>query len=148
MFSFLHKHTETHIDESAVVGAIRYAESHSRAEIRVHLAEKTDKDGALETAKRVFSKLGMHRTELRNGVLIYVCLREKKFAILGDIGIHQFVSDNFWETVKSEMQELLKQNKHTEAICHGVRRAGEKLHLHFPAGNNNPNELSNEISRD
>ena len=147
MFSFLRKQTEPAIDESAVLGAIRHAESLSRAEIRVHLAEKTDKDGALETAKRVFAKLGMHRTELQNGVLIFVCFSEKKFAILGDIGIHHYVSDNFWETVKSEMQELLKQNKYTEAICHGVRRAGEKLQLHFPAGNNNPNELSNEISR-
>jgi uncharacterized membrane protein len=148
VFSFLSKQIEPAIDESAVLGAIRQAESLSRAEIRVHIAQETNKDGTLETAKRVFAKLGMHRTELRNGVLIFVCFREKKFAILGDIGIHQYVSDDFWETVKSEMQEFLKQGRHTDAICHGVQRAGEKLHLHFPAGDNNPNELSNEISRD
>jgi uncharacterized membrane protein len=148
VFSFLRKHAEPAIDESAVVSAIRHAESLSRAELRVHLAEKIEKDGVLETAKRIFTKLGMNRTELRNGILIFVCFREKKFAILGDIGIHQFVSDAFWETVKSEMQDLLKQGRHTEAICHGIQRAGEKLQLHFPAGNHNPNELSNEISRD
>lgn len=148
MFPFFRKHSEPAIDESAVIGAIRHAESLSRAEIRVHIAEKTQNKNVLESAKRVFTKLGMHHTELRNGVLIFVCFREKKFAILGDIGIHQFVSDAFWENVKTEMQALLKQGKHTEAICHGLNRAGEKLQLHFPAGNHNPNELSNEISRD
>lgn len=148
MFSFFRKHAEPAIDEQAVLNAIRHAESLSRAEIRVHLAANTNTNNALEAAKHVFAKLGMHRTELRNGVLIFVCFREKKFAIMGDIGIHQYVTDVFWETVKAEMQELLKQEKYTEAICHGIQRAGEKLQLHFPAGNDNPDELSNEISRD
>lgn len=148
MFSLFRKNSGIAIDEAAVVNAIRQAESLSRAEIRVHIAKNTGKEGALEVAKQVFTKLGMHQTELRNGVLILVCFREKKFAILGDIGIHQYVTEAFWETVKSEMQELLKQGRYTDAICHGIQRAGEKLQIHFPAGNHNPNELSNEISRD
>lgn len=148
MFSLFRKNSGIALDEAAVVNAIRQAESLSRAEIRVHIAKNTGKEGALAVAKQVFTKLGMHQTELRNGVLILVCFREKKFAILGDIGIHQYVTEAFWETVKSEMQELLKQGRYTDAICHGIQRAGEKLQLHFPAGNHNPNELSNEISRD
>jgi len=148
VFSLFLKHGEPAIDEQAVLTAIRHAESLSRAEIRVHLAAKMKNNNAFEEARHVFAKLGMHRTELRNGVLILVCFREKKFAILGDIGIHQYVTDVFWETVKAEMQELLKQEKYTEAICHGIQRAGEKLQLHFPAGNHNPDELRNEISRD
>jgi uncharacterized membrane protein len=147
VFSFFRKRAVSNLDEKAIVDAIRGAESLSRAEIRVHLADKTGKIGALESAKKIFEKLGMHRTEMRNGVLIFVCLKERKFAIIGDVGIHQFVSDTFWDDIKTEMQELMRQGKHTEAICHGINRAGEKLQLHFPAGNQNPNELSNEISR-
>lgn len=146
MFQFLKK--EIKLDEIAIVEAIRVAESQSRAEIRVHIAQSIGSEGTLDSAKNTFARLGMHRTELRNGVLIFVCPKEKKFAILGDIGIHQFVNDAFWETVKTEMQELLKLGHMTEALCHGVRRAGEKLQQYFPAGDYNPNELNNEISRD
>ncbi len=146
MFSFFQKTIS--IDEAAILEAIRSAESKSRAEIRVHLARKTGKAGTLSAAEATFNQLGMHRTELRNGVLIYVCLSERKFAILGDIGIHQHVSSAFWEVIKTEMQDLMKTGKLTEAICHGINRAGEKLQQYFPAGDHNPNELSNEISRD
>jgi len=146
VFSFLQK--TIRIDEAAILEAIRSAESQSRAEIRVHLARKTGKTGTLAAAETTFNQLGMHRTELRNGVLIFVCPSERKFAILGDIGIHQYVSNAFWELVKSEMQDLMKTGKFTEAICHGINLAGEKLQQHFPAGDHNPNELSNEISRD
>jgi uncharacterized membrane protein len=135
------------LDEAAILEAIRSAESRSRAEIRVHVARKIGITGTLAAAQATFNELGMHRTELRNGVLIFVCPGEKKFAILGDTGIHQHVSDAFWELVKSEMQDLMKTGKISEAICHGIYRAGEQLQQYFPAGDHNPNELSNEISR-
>ena len=148
MFSFLHKHTETHIDESAVVGAIRYAESHSRAEIRVHLAEKTDKDGALETAKRVFSKLGMHRTAERNGILFYLALESHKFAVLGDAGIHTKVGQGFWDGIRDAMIPELKAGRWVEALEYGVAEAGRALAEHFPhQGARDRDELSNEVSR-
>ena len=89
----------------------------------------------------------MHRTELRNGVLIYIALADKQFAIVGDSGIHQCVSNAFWEEVKEEMSKLFLATTPEEAICHGINRAGEKLRHYFPASNSNPNELSDEISR-
>jgi uncharacterized membrane protein len=135
-------------DEQQIVRGIQAAEKNTRAEIRVHIARRLKAFSALEEAQGIFNSLGMHQTELRNGVLLYVCLREKKFAIVGDIGIHSHVSETFWNEVRDEMQLLFAEEKVASAICHGIGRAGEKLKQYFPAdGNHNPNELSDEISR-
>lgn len=133
--------------ELQIVRAIREAEQGTSAEIRVHLGRRLRGRSTLKTAQAVFKKLGMHRTELRNGVLIFVSLHDRAFAILGDNAIHQCVTDAFWEEVKSEMQAFFEQEQPSEAICHGIRRAGEKLKHYFPATGVNPNELSDEISR-
>lgn len=134
-------------DELKIVREIKNAEYGTSAEIRVHLAKRLFGKSVLKAAQHTFKKLGMHQTELRNGVLIYVSLKDRVFAIIGDNAIHQCVTEVFWDEVRDEMNALFVENKPGEAICHGVKRAGEKLKHYFPASTINPNELSDEISR-
>lgn len=77
-----------------IANAIRVAELNTSGEIRIHI-EKFCKGDVLDQAAYVFEKLEMHKTELRNGVLFYLAIEDHKFAILGDAGINQKVSDNF-----------------------------------------------------
>ncbi len=147
MFGWFRKPQLPADEELEIVRCIRTAESESRAEIRVHLAKPLKGRDILESALVVFRKTGMHKTELRNGVLIYVSIEDKQFAIIGDSGIHECVTEAFWQEVRDEMAVYFKQNNPSAAICHGIKRAGEKLKTYFPAGHSNPNELSDEISR-
>ncbi|MBS3913547.1 MAG: TPM domain-containing protein [Bacteroidetes bacterium] len=147
MFGFFRKPQLPRDVEQKIIQQIREAESGTSAEIRVHLNGPLKGKTPLEMAQLTFKKQGMHLTELRNGVLIFVSLKDRQFAIVGDSGIHQCVTDAFWNEVKSEMEQLFRNQGPGEAICHGVKRAGEKLKQYFPAGNVNPNELSDEISR-
>ena len=146
LFNLFRKTAFYGFDEPKIVQAIRIAESTTRAEIRVHIAKKSKGAETLQLAIAVFHKLGMNNTKEKNGVLIFVIPAERKFAIIGDSGIHEFVQDTFWETVKDEMRKLFLAEDLTGAIVHGIKRAGEKLSIHFPANDNNPNELSDEIS--
>ena len=73
-----------------VTGAIREAEKDTSGEIRVHLDEKCP-SAPMERAEAVFNYLGMDKTKLRNGVLIYVACQSKVFAIIGDKGINDAV---------------------------------------------------------
>ncbi|MCX5913193.1 MAG: TPM domain-containing protein, partial [Deltaproteobacteria bacterium] len=118
-------------EQQRIGDEIRRAEDRTSGEIRVHL-DCCAKADALEKAKQIFVRLGMTKTRQRNGVLIYLATDHKKFAILGDEGIHRVVPEDYWETVKDKMQEHFRQGKISEGICLGVREVGEKLKVNFP----------------
>lgn len=131
--------------QEQIVEAIKQAELNTSGEIRVHLEAKC-KDDAYKRAQEIFEKLGMHATELKNGVLFYVAYKDKKFAILGDKGIHEKVKQDFWDSQKELMLSHFKESKFTEGLVKAISQAGSKLKEHFPYQNNDTNELSNEIS--
>ncbi|WP_303920514.1 TPM domain-containing protein [Draconibacterium sediminis] len=128
-----------------ITNAIRVAETNTSGEIRVHI-EKHCKEDVLDRAAYLFEKLEMHKTELRNGVLFYLAVEDKKFAILGDGGINQKVADDFWESTKEVVIAKLKEGKYAEALADGIIMAGEQLKTHFPYQDDDVNELSDEIS--
>jgi uncharacterized membrane protein len=88
----------------------------------------------------------MHKTKLRNGVLFYLAIEDRLFAILGDAGINQKVPEGFWDEIKHEMLVLLKNNDPVGALEKGILMAGEQLKSHFPYQSDDVNELSDEIS--
>ncbi len=133
-------------DENAIVEAIGQAEQNTSGEIRVHIEKHTELT-PIERAKEVFYELGMDATELRNGVLFYVGVDDHSFAIIGDEGIDKVVPNDFWESTKDIVIDHFKKKEFREGLIAGVLRAGEQLKRYFPSTNNNPNELSNEITR-
>ena len=128
-----------------ILQAIRDAETDTSGEIRLHL-ESSSKGNALERAVKVFEKLKMHETRLRNGTIVYLAIKDKTFAIFGDEGINEVVPENFWEDVKEEMQGFFKEEKFAEGIDAGIRRIGQKLKEFFPYQDDDVNELPDEIS--
>lgn len=125
--------------------AILKAELDTSGEVRIHI-ENTCKGEVLDRAAFIFEKLKMQKTELRNGVLFYLAIKNKKFAILGDKGINASVPENFWDEIKQKMQEHFKEENFTEGLIEGISIAGEKLKKHFPYHSDDINELSDEIS--
>jgi uncharacterized membrane protein len=138
---FLTKKQEQHIIDAIVV-----AEQNTSGEIRVHIEEKSNKP-PVERAQEVFNLLKMDETELKNGVLFYVCVQTKKFAIIGDKGINDKVSADFWETTKELVINHFKAGKPKKGLVEGILLAGENLKKYFPKAENDTNELTNEISR-
>jgi uncharacterized membrane protein len=134
-------------EESEVVEAIRLAEKNTSGEIRVHL-EKSTSIAIFDRAVEVFHLLKMDNTKDKNGVLIYVAVKDKKFVIYGDQGIHEKVSDNFWDTTKDIILENFKKGNNKKALVEGIKMAGEQLKKHFPYLENDSNELSDEISKE
>ncbi|HAH95832.1 MAG TPA: hypothetical protein DF292_04785 [Firmicutes bacterium] len=129
-----------------VMNAIAEAERATSGEIRVHLESHCDKD-PFGRATEVFSKLRMERTALRNGVLIYVAAHDHQFAIIGDQGINDAVSNGFWEATRDAMIMHFKNGRFCEGLCAGLQAAGQALSKYFPyQGTKDVNELSDEIS--
>ncbi|MFA6798982.1 MAG: TPM domain-containing protein, partial [Bacteroidales bacterium] len=100
----------------------------------------------MDHAVYIFNKLGMHKTALRNGVLFYIGLKNRQFAILGDQGINQVVPPGFWDRISDYMREEFAKGKFFEGLTQGILLAGEQLKAHFPIQADDRNELSNDIS--
>jgi uncharacterized membrane protein len=132
-------------EQRRIVDAVAAAEKITSGEIRVHLARKAGRD-PYGAAVMVFERLGLQRTEARNGVLIFLALREKRFAIIGDRGIDEKVPDNFWEETSRVMAGRFRRGDFAGGIIAGIANAGEKLAAFFPLQEDDINELSDEIS--
>lgn len=135
----------TQEQKDAIIHAIGQAEQNTSGEIRVHI-DNTCKEDVLDQAAFIFKKLKMHETEQRNGVLIYLALKDHKFAIIGDAGINAKVPEDFWTKVKDAMLAHFKLGEFTEGLITGINLAGEKLKTFFPLLPGDKNELSNDIS--
>ena len=133
-------------EEQEIVLAIVEAEKNTSGEIRVHIEEHTEKL-PLERAQEVFFELKMDETQDRNGVLFYICVSDKKFAIIGDKGINEAVESDFWDCTKDTVIANFKEGNFKKGLVEGILRAGERLKKYFPFQSDDTNELSNEISR-
>lgn len=132
--------------QTDIVCAIRDAESKTSGEIRVHIEEDCPTDDALNRAAAVFAMLQLHKTKQRNGVLFYLALNNRKFAILGDAGIHQLVPPHFWDEVKAAVLQQFTRQNFAQGLIDGIALAGEKLTALFPYESGDKNELPDEIS--
>lgn len=135
-------------DLDAMTEAIRRAESRTSGEIRVHLERRVPREpgDAMARARQVFSALGMERTALRNGVLIYLALEDRKLAIVGDQGVHARVGDAYWAGVRDLMVEALRAGRAAEAVVSAVAEVGRVLAEHYPRGRDDVDELPDRPS--
>ena len=132
--------------EQNLIEAIKIAEKDTSGEIRVHI-EKTLNKPAMERAQEVFYFLKMDKTQQRNGVLIYIAVESKKFAILGDEGINNLVPDDFWNTEKELILVHFKKGEFAKGIELAIKEVGKKLVEFFPYQSNDSNELLDDISK-
>jgi uncharacterized membrane protein len=133
-------------DEQALIRrAVEQAENCTSGEIRVCI-EKTCSDEVLDRAAKYFYQLDMDKTKLRNGVLIYLATVDRKFAIIGDAGINSVVPDTFWDDTKHAMLEQFTYGKLVEGIVLGLEMAGQQLKKYFPHGDDDRNELPDDIA--
>lgn len=133
------------VERDAIKNAIGEAEKLTSGEIRVHI-ENHCKEEVLDRAAYVFEQLELQKTKLRNGVLFYLAIKDRQFAILGDVGINLKVPAGFWDSISEQMQAYFKQGQYALGICEGVKTAGAQLSTHFPYQDDDENELPNEVS--
>ncbi|HLT71902.1 MAG TPA: TPM domain-containing protein, partial [Cyclobacteriaceae bacterium] len=125
--------------------AILEAEKGTSGEIQVHLENHAMKPLA-ERVQEVFNILEISETSRRNGVLFYLAIKDRQFAILGDAGIDQVVEPGFWDAIRQHMEVMFREGKFTDGICDGIRMAGEQLAKYFPITKDDRNELPDDIS--
>ena len=128
-----------------ILSAIREAEKDTSGEIRVHIENHCSED-VLDRAAWIFRKLGMDKTHLRNGVLFYLAVADRKFAVIGDSGINYMVPKDFWMQVKELLRKNFAEGRFPEGLAEGITLAGRQLKNFFPYSSDDINELNDDIS--
>jgi uncharacterized membrane protein len=121
------------------------AELDTSGEIRVHIDTKC-KGEVMNRAFNVFKKLRIDETDLHNGVLFYLAIKNRKFAVIGDTGINKVVPEDFWEDLKHDMLNAFREEKFTDGLVDGITKTGTFLKKYFPYQTDDLNELPDEIS--
>lgn len=132
-------------DEQDIIDSIRTAESRTSGEIRVHLESKCPSD-VYDRARELFHELKMDNTKDANGILFYLAVDDRKFAVLGDHGINKVVPNDFWESIKNGMEVRFRESEFKKGLITGIELVGEKLAAYFPWHKNDINELPDEIT--
>lgn len=125
--------------------AILDAELDTSGEVRVHI-EQTCPGDVLDRSAYIFNKLGMQKTEKRNGVLFYLAIKNRRFAVIGDQGINAVVPEYYWDELKNVLLNHFREGHFTEGLIEGIAMTGSKLKKHFPYQTGDINELPDEIS--
>ena len=133
-------------EEEILVKAIEYAEKQTSGEVRIRIEQNSGGD-SYKRAVHAFEKLGMTQTAERNGILFYLSIEDKQFALIGDQGIHEKVGASFWDEIKDTVLSQFKKGEFTQGLIDGISQCGIALSKHFPYQKNDIDELSNEISQ-
>ena len=124
---------------------ISEAELLTSGEIRLHLEEKCNIDTQAR-ALEVFYSLNMGNTKLKNAVLIYISYGDQKFAICGDEGIHENVSNRFWKSLRNSLSRSFEKKDFFNGISITIMECGRQLRTYFPYQHDDINELDNHVT--
>ncbi|MEO9144656.1 MAG: TPM domain-containing protein [Ginsengibacter sp.] len=148
MWRFSRKKPFFSIEENEqIVHSIQQAEKQTSGEIRVFVEGRCKYVDALDRAAEIFMKLKMEKTELRNGVLFYIAIRDKQFAIFADKGIHEATGgDQYWKDAARDILSVFSKDSVVAGIIASIHKIGEALKTHFPYDKEvDKNELPDEI---
>jgi uncharacterized membrane protein len=135
------------LDHKRIIQAIKKAEGRTSGQIRVFVQRGDFEEDALLRAERRFVQLGMQKTRDRNAVLIFVAPRARKYAVVGDVGVHEKCGREFWQKLVAMMRTHFQKEEYGRAITHAISEVGKALAVHFPRTADTINELPDEVAQ-
>jgi putative membrane protein len=99
-----------------------------------------------ECAKTSFLDHNLHRTVDGTGILILICLFERRVQVLADRGIHHAVTPDTWQQVADLVTAGIREGRTADALCEAVAHCGDLLAEKFPPRAGDTDELPNLIT--
>jgi uncharacterized membrane protein len=126
--------------------AVQAAEKQTSGEIRVFVESHCEYIDPVRRAKELFLQLSMQQTAERNGVLLYIAMKDRQLAVYGDEGIHQKVGSAFWNRQVQDMLQHFNRQNYVAGISNIIHAIGEALRSHFPYNaETDTNELPDDM---
>lgn len=133
-------------ENEKIVHSIQEAEKQTSGEVRIFVEARCKYVDALDRASEIFDRLEMEKTNLRNGVLFYIAVKDRQLAIYADKGIHEAAGENYWKTAVKDILSVFSKESIVAGIITSIHKIGQALKDHFPYDKNvDKNELPDEI---
>jgi uncharacterized membrane protein len=137
-------------DLEAIGAAIGASETRHRGELRVviegalPLAALWRDDDSRSRAGDLFARYAVDRTREASGILLYLQLLDHRVEILADRGIAARVEPATWAIICRELEEDFAGGHYRAGVLSAIAAISAVLEQHFPAGDDNPNELPDQ----
>jgi putative membrane protein len=102
-------------------------------------------EAARKAAQAQFMAHGVHLTEKRTGILIYVALAHRRVEVVADAGINSKVEQAAWDELAQEVAAAARQDALASGLIAAVKRAGDLLSQHCPPSPMDTNELPDRV---
>lgn len=109
------------------------------------IPRKLKQTRAARLARQEFFRLGLHTTSNRAAVLIFVSLAEHYVEILADRGIDEKVHPDQWKDIVNRIVEAATKGRLREGFLNAIQSCGDLLVTHFPSGDDDQNQLPDEL---
>lgn len=96
-------------------------------------------------AHELFFIEGLHITENRSGVMIFVSLAERYVEIIADHGIADKIDQTVWQEIVDDFIVDVSRGNTAGGYQSAVERCGKLLKEHFPGGSSAANELPDHL---
>ena len=133
-------------EQQQIIQSVQSAEQRTSGEIRIFIENYCRYVDALDRAAEIFFNLEMQKTKDRNGVLLYIAMKDRQLAVFGDEGIHQKVGTEYWNREVQLLVSKFNSDNYADGISACVMDIGEALHKYFPYNRDtDKNELPDNI---
>jgi putative membrane protein len=102
-------------------------------------------DRAHLNAVKQFLAHGIHHTERKTGILIFISLQEQYGEIIVDRLIEEKIGREFFLQKVEQMLEECRRGNIGKAFQMTIAEIGERLALEFPKSENDKNELADKL---
>lgn len=96
-------------------------------------------------AEQQFLAHGLHTTEARTGILVFVSLAERRAEIVADAGIAAKVDQAAWDAAMADLVAGASAGRLGDGLVTAVQFAGDVLARHFPPYPHDRDELANDV---
>jgi putative membrane protein len=100
---------------------------------------------ASRLARNQFHEQGLHLTQGRTGVLIFVSVAEHYVEVIADKGIHEKVPPGTWDEIVANFVGQVRAKRTADGFLAAINAVGEKLAENFPGSDKNIDELPNHL---
>lgn len=115
-------------------------------DVRYRLIPPQIADSAVEAAaKSQFLAHGLHLTERRTGVLIYVAVAERRVEIVADSAINALVPQDEWDAIADDVVNAARGGRLVEGLVAAIDHAAVHLARHFPPRGMDENEIPDHV---
>lgn len=92
-----------------------------------------------------FMAHGLHQTEDRTGVLIFIAAADHQVEVVADAAIHGRVAPEAWADLTADLARALRQDRPVEGLEEAVAACGRILAAHFRPRPDDRNELPDRL---